>query len=1436
MARKNTLSNVVIAFALTALHGVGAEELPKPMFYVPFDGTDNAAIFGGGRTPQLAAALDPILAIAGRKERRFFPGKVGLCYDATKTPRIFRCRGNFRADEGAFSMWISPRFRGDDTNIYCTFFGAANWGMLYKYRKHTSMTFGTARQKGDLYYDCGVRDISSWRPGDWHHVVACWSRRENSRRIYIDGKLQASGPFPFHREVEDGPLFIGSGCTLYPGHVAHAMLDEVAIWARPLALEHVQRLHALGKAGKPLWKAVATASTADVSIQSLPKPEAPKRPPGETLKPTLSRTRQTVSLNGWWHFLPVSGRADLPNAGWGWTRIPGYWTTHGSTIGPDGKVVRNSWRDSSLAELPIGVHQRVFTARGEWKSKNVFLRIGGVDGLAEVYLNGIRVGTLPGWESEAYDIGPKLILDAENVLTVFVHRRGGSRIAGIYGDVSLRIFDRGFVNDIAVRTPLKEEQILFSCDVWQDGKTQEARIEFEVEPVRGAAESMEPLIQKFEWPSVRRTPAELSTQARRIEFRSDWKEPHLWTFDDPFLYRVRARLYLREQLVDESQWHRFGFREFSRRGSDFILNGKTTHLRGHQIDLGWGNQMERVKELKAAGMNCFELSGPIRNNWYAGTPYRPRQFREILDYADEHGLLALPVLPSARILKDRIFEPGVAKLYKRRIDKHIRRFGNHPSIGMWFMNFNLAGYRWYIAPTKIDGSFKPENEAFRQKERYSLEAERIVKQLDERPIYHHACGNFGNIFSLNCYIGPTSPLQEREEWPARWAKKRPFPLLACEHGLMLIPYWFRPRTFPLSVVYADEPVFDELASKYLGPRAWRLLTPELFELYDVGRKPRGSRLRTLIQRHPAYQQVKSLYARHSLRAWRTWGVSGIIFNAINWDFKDRERKPLPVMLALARYFNDTDMYIAGPPGDWPSKDHSYYEREEFRKQIVLLNDLTRDIPCVIEWEVTGPDKKVIASNRVQSLSLAGTPVRIPVEADLPSVTVRTDLALSVRAVTGPKKYFRQERFTFSLFPRPKLESQDAKALVFGLSEETKKMLTMAGLEFAPLKEASNLQAARLVIVGKKSYGKDFLDLARRIQLEDAVRAGLNLLVMEQTVPEVFGLKLEEQSARRVFMADPGHPFFEGLAAQDFIDFRGESHLIPPYPEAPPETQRKWPRRFFKWGNRGVVSTFAFRKPHLSPFVPLLECGFDLVHSPLMAAAAGRGRVVLCQVDVTSRYGVDPISTSLVDNVLRRLTQVEAGTASAISCLDADAAKFLQQFGVETTKYGEANDAKLIAVGAGQHTQRDLASIQSAAENGATVLFLPDSQATSFGLRIQEESLFIGRTTRHRILRGLSDADLFFKKWVALRVGQKSEGWEMITVPGIVALKKIGKGRLVACQLDLGRLKDRGRIKAFRFWRIFLANLGANPSASFTEPEVSVYLPNKWESMPGYINW
>ena len=331
-----------------------------------------------------------------------------------------------------------------------------------------------------------------------------------------------------------------------------------------------------------------------------------------------------------------------------------------------------------------------------------------------------------------------------------------------------------------------------------------------------------------------------------------WPDAHLWTYDDPFLYQLSVRLTVAGKLVHAAPAVRFGFREFAVRGSEFLLNGTPTHLRGHQIDLGWADQMERLKELKAAGMNSFEFSGPKSHTWYGPHPYRLAAFEAALDYADEHGLIAIPILPDAIQLKERIFEPEVARLYRQRLDKYLRRIGNHASICLWFMHFNLAGYHWYIAPTKIDGSYKPDNQAFLTKERYAVEAQRLAQEADSRPLYHHACGNFGDIFSLNCYIGPTCPLQEREEWPARWAEKRPFPLLACEHGLMLVPYWFRPRKFPLSEVYADEPIFDELTAKYLGRRAYDLLTPAtITEAYVRARGIGDAGISTLLIENPA---------------------------------------------------------------------------------------------------------------------------------------------------------------------------------------------------------------------------------------------------------------------------------------------------------------------------------------------------------------------------------------------------------------------------------------------------------------------------------------------------------------------------------------------------------------------------------------------------------
>lgn len=1417
-------------------------ELPKPIFYLPLEGSTSAALAGGRRAPRGAGQGDTILTLVDLQRPRFGPGKVGQGYDVQDSPLVFQATGNFRADEGTCSFWISPHFSGADKNAYAALFGAADWGMLYKYEDQSSLTFGTAKPEGDLYYDCGARDISAWRPDEWHHVAVSWSRAANARRIYVDGKLEGSAPFPYHRDVGEGSLFIGSGCTLYPGYTAHARLDEVAIWDQPLDEGRVREIHTLGAAGRPLWAAevTPTQSAGGGPLRlNVVHPDSPKAPELTPAPAQQTATRLTIPLNGWWHFLPAGeALTELPAEGWGWTQVPGYWTDEEGTVGPEGQPARGSWQGRPVAQFTTGYLQRTFQADPEWKARAVFLHLDGVDGLAEVYLNGERIGRLPSWEYEDYDVGPRLRYGEENTLTLALHPQGRARKSGTYGGVSLRVLPKAFVNDTVVRPLVEKGQLAFSCDVWHTGRPAEAQLEFEVAP-----RSSQLAVKRFEM-SLRleeadRGQAELSAQAQRVECSFDWKDAHLWTYDDPFLYQVRARLRVGGAVVDETPWQRFGFREFTRLGSGFFLNGKPTHLRGHQIDLGWSNQMARVKELKEAGMNAFELSGPISSGWYGGSRYQDRLFEEVLEYADEHGLIALPILPDAQVLRDRIFDPEVARLYHRRVEKHIRRYGNHAAIGMWFMHFNLAGYGWYVAPDKVDGSYKPSDAAFVGKERYALEAQRIAQTVDPRPIYHHACGNFGDIFTTNCYIGPTSPLQEREEWPSRWAEKRPFPLIACEHDLMLIPYWFRERRFPLEVVYASEPIFDEIAAMYLGRRAYASLTPELFDLYDMGREPRDSRMRALIEHHPGYQEVKTIFARRSLRAWRTYGVSGIIFNAENWDFKDSNGNPLPVMKAMARYFGDTDLYIAGPAGDWESKDHSFISGERVRNQLVLLNDLTRDLPCTLEWQLVDAKGEVLASGRVDAVSRAGQPTFVPVEFTAPEVAARTDFTLAVSAVTQPGQHFQPESLALQVYPPTPRPVVPGKVLLFDTEGQTTAALPRAGISFEPLTEASDLSSAALVIVGRQSYAEAFLALARKLDLERAVRNGLHLLVFEQTAGSPLGLKLEEQSTRQAFIAAPGHPFLHGLAPEDFVDFRGQSDLTDAYPPAPPGTEHEFPKRFYKWGNRGVVASYVYTKPHYAPFTPILECGFDLVNSPLMEARLGNGRVVVCQLDVTSRCGADPVATRLVQNLVVELARtVEAGEQPC-AFLGESAKEFVRPFGLVPEAF-DPQHSDLVLVGVEALSSEQVAELEAAARRGATVLLLPGAaSAGAFGLQTRETQVFIGRMGSSPLLAGLGDDDLYLKSLTTVAAALPGNGWESIITPGLVAVKKVGKGRLVACQVDPSKLgATRGRVKALRFWNLLLANLGARRAGfdTFLAPEDSRYEENPWEHIPPYFDW
>ncbi len=941
----------------------------------------------------------------------------------------------------------------------------------------------------------------------------------------------------------------------------------------------------------------------------------------------------------------------------------------------------------------------------------------------------------------------------------------------------------------------------------------------------------------FRLPTSNRGAAAVSTQTVRVECSFPWSDARLWTYDDPALYQVRARLHVGSAVADEFPPVSFGFREFTVRGADFYLNGKPTHLRGHQISLSWHNQIPRMEELKQVGMNCFQLGGPIGADWYSGHPYQIEPFEKMLDYADHHGLIALPGLPDLMVIRNAIFDPEVARPYRQRLEKHIRRWGNHPSICLWFMHFNLANYLWYVAPSKLSG-YKPSNPDFLAKERFALEAQRLAQSLDPRPVYHHACGNFGDIFSTNCYLGPNIPLQEREEWPSRWAEKRPFPLVLCETCLMVICNWYRPREFPLEAVYSGEPLFDEITAQYLGRRAYRLLSPELFDRYDMSKQSSRQRLHGIIEHHPGYQEVKARVARYSLRSWRTFGLSGIDFNAENWDYRDSATgRPLPVMKAVARYFADTDLYLGGPGSDWPSKDHAFFSGEKVCKQAILLNDLTRDLPVALRWQLTDRAGKSAAAGQIEATARAGVPAMYPIQFTAPQVSQREEFQLEIQPVDSAAP-FRPERFDLQVFPRP-AAAVTGKVLVFDPAGETAQMLARAGVTAEPLGTQSDLQQAAVVVVGKRAYGPEFCRLAAKIRLLRAIHHGLNLLIFEQVTPDVLGLKLTERSPRDVFIAAAGHPLLAGLRPEDLVNLRGQSDLTEAYPEVTPGTEKVWPERGYKWGNRGVTATFVYRKPHYAPLRSLLECGFDLVDSPLLEGQLGSGRILLCQVDVTSRYGADPVSTRLVNQTLSWVGRRGDASSRCSACVGDSAKRFMAKFGVVCGEFDRKSDG-VIVVGKEAVSPETAAAIEAAVQGGATALLLPGSPLDArFGLKTKSQRLFIGRVGNDPLLAGLNDGDLYLKAWTELPVACEQNGWQVLAGPGIVARKVQGRGRLVACQIDPENLGvTRGRIKTLRFWNVLLANLDL-PRAAFTEelqPAVAFYEDNPWEEIPRFRSW
>jgi len=301
------------------------------------------------------------------------------------------------------------------------------------------------------------------------------------------------------------------------------------------------------------------------------------------------------------------------------------------------------FRSESFYEGYGWYHKRI-EIEESWLDKNIFIQFDGVFHVAEVFLNGKKVGEHKGgYTGFVVDISNH-VKTGKNLLAVRVNNLWNAQLApragehvfsgGIYRDVYLNITDKLHVtwNGTFVSTPLvSEEKASVSIKTEISNKTTSKKkftLKTLIEDTSGR------IVAKM---SNQKTIGGGQTKTYD-QISEEIKDPALWSPHSPTLYSAKTYLYENNVLVDSYNTS-FGFRWLEwTADKGFFLNGKHLYLEGvnvHQDHAGWGDAITKagvyrdLKLMKDAGFNM------IRGSHYPHHPY----FTQV---CDELGLLFIP--------------------------------------------------------------------------------------------------------------------------------------------------------------------------------------------------------------------------------------------------------------------------------------------------------------------------------------------------------------------------------------------------------------------------------------------------------------------------------------------------------------------------------------------------------------------------------------------------------------------------------------------------------------------------------------------------------------------------------------------------------------------------------------------------------------------------
>jgi beta-galactosidase len=438
-------------------------------------------------------------------------------------------------------------------------------------------------------------------------------------------------------------------------------------------------------------------------------------------------------------------------------------------------------------------------------------------------------------------------------------------------------------------------------------------------------------------------------------------------------------------------------------------------------------------------------------------------------------------------------------------------------------------------------------------------------------------------------------------------------------------FWFDQRLVP-DVYPRQEWQWDRRKPLYLGEFLW---VPA--DQQDAGSIFFGDAI---------YPDPAAYHLRAKATAWEMQVIAARdadVAGLCPWNFWEGGGFPNPGSEAHRRAYQP----VAAFPLELSTRAFSDGETQ---RTLLVFNDSPQARDLEVRWSLK-PEAGSWEASGKQRVSLKPTErAHVTAKLTIPETAQPiTPAQFTVEVWEGSKKLF-SESHPWKVFSRAAVsppQQESGRWAVFDPMGETAQLLARAGVTFTPLTAEAQLPpGTRVVVIGKNALKKEpggRIVVGRQQgfyqQLRDFVARGGTLLVFEQEVypAALIPLTLSQHDASIAFARGGAHPALGRLNDTDF------AHWLPD----------------------GVVSRREIVKPTFGGFLPLVDSGGPrgLETAGLAELQLGRGRMILCQLNVTDRIEIEPAAAALVQAMLNyAFTPPSPPAATGVVADDTAAAK------------------------------------------------------------------------------------------------------------------------------------------------------------------------------------